>query len=197
MNQEGTVLCMRWDETDPYQHENTRISKRLVDFFFQRELKHLQIFQDYSWAPKLLEYSIEKREIYIEWNKETLNHILTNPKRNLNEECPDWKEQLFKILQDVKEAGYYKVALYPHCFFIDVNKKIKTFDFYSCVGIEERYILRSDLDGMIGEFSNDRFNLSTVEDKVDFSIFFEITMKEFLGSTWSENPFPEFYEMLK
>ena len=65
------------------------------------------------------------------------------------------------------------------------------------MGIEERYILRSDLDGMIGEFSNDRFNLSTVEDKVDFSIFFEITMKEFLGSTWSENPFPEFYEILK
>ena len=193
-NQAGNVLCMSWDPEDPYQLENKNLTPELIDFFFKREVVHLEEMQKFAWAPRLI--SIENNKIYIEFNKETLNHILLTPSRNLDEECPNWKEQIFNIIKDILNAGYYKLALYPHCFFLK-NGVIKTFDFYSCVGIKERYIPRKQLEGMIGVNSNDRFNQATVGDNVDFKIFFEITMNTFLSTTWgNNNPFPEFYKRL-
>jgi hypothetical protein len=184
---------MLWDATHPYQVESTKLTNELIEFCFDREVKHLTLMQKYNWAPKIL--SIEGNKIYIEFNKETLNHILLTPGRNLNEECPTWREQIFNIIKDIYDAGYYKVALYPHCFFLK-DGIIKTIDFYSCVGIEERYIDRKHIEGMIGEQSGDRFNLATVDNRIDFKKFFEITMTEFLSNTWSDNPFPEFYKRL-
>jgi len=190
----GDVLCMIWDSTHSYQSENKNLTQDLVEYFFKREIDHLKEMQKFHWAPRLL--SIDGNKIYIEFNKETLNHILLTPGRNLNKECPNWKEQIFNIIKDTLNVGYYKLALYPHCFFLKAGI-IKTFDFYSCVGIEERYILRKQLEGMIGVDSNDRFNLSTVGDRVDFKKFFEITMTHQLNATWGDdNPFPEFYKRL-
>jgi len=190
---DDNLLCMLWDATHPYQVESTKLTNELIEFCFDREVKHLTLMQKYNWAPKIL--SIEGNKIYIEFNKETLNHILLTPGRNLNEECPTWREQIFNIIKDIYDAGYYKVALYPHCFFLK-DGIIKTIDFYSCVGIEERYIDRKHIEGMIGEQSGDRFNLATVDNRIDFKKFFEITMTEFLSNTWSDNPFPEFYKRL-
>lgn len=190
---DGNTLCMIWDKDNPYQHESTRLTKELMDFCFEREVKHLTIMQKFNWAPKLL--SIDGNKIYIEFARETLNHILLDPNRSLDLECPNWKEQIFNIIQDMYNDGYYKVALYPHCFFLK-DGVIKTIDFYSCVSIEERYIDRKNIEGLIGEHSTDRFNLSTDNNKIDFKKFFEITMTEFLGQTWKDNPFPEFYERL-
>ena len=190
---DGSTMCMTWDATNPYQVESIRLTPELVNYCFEREVKHLTLMQQYLWAPKIL--SIDGNKIYIEFNKETLNHILLNPGRSLDVECPNWKEQIFNIIKDILDAGYYKVALYPHCFFLK-DGIIKTIDFYSCVGIEERYIERKHLEGMIGEQSGDRFNLATVDERVDFKEFFRITMTEYLGKNWIDNPFPEFYKRL-
>jgi hypothetical protein len=184
---------MTWDANSPYQTENSFLTDTLVNYCFEREVKHLKIMQQFSWSPRLL--SIEGNKIYIEFNKETLNHILLTPGRSLDKECPDWKEQIFNIIKDILDAGYYKVALYPHCFFLK-DGVIKTIDFYSCVGIEERYIDRKHLEGMIGEQSVDRFNLATVDNCIDFKMFFEVTMTQHLANTWKDNPFPEFYKRL-
>ena len=138
-NSENTLMCMLWDETHPYQVENTRLTKELVDFFFERELVHLTKFQEFDWAAKLIDIDRNERKIFIEFTGETFNDILSNPDRSLDLECPNWKEQIFKILQDIVSLGYYKMALYPHCFFL-VNGQVKTFDFYSCIIKEERYI---------------------------------------------------------
>jgi hypothetical protein len=194
INQTGDTMCMIWDVSDPYQIESTKLTSELVDFFFEREINHLKIMQKFSWAPRLL--SIDSDRIYIEFNKETLNHILLDPNRNLDIECPDWREQIFNILKDIINAGYYKMALYPHCFFLK-DGIIKTFDFYSCVGIEERYIERKIIENIIGEDSADRFNIATEGNLIDFKKFFEITMTKYLGKTWGkDNPFPEFYKQL-
>jgi hypothetical protein len=193
VNEDGSIMCMLWDANSPYQNESNPLTDTLVNYCFEREVKHLKIMQQFSWAPKLL--SIDGNKIYIEFNKETLNHILLTPGRSLDQECPTWKEQIFNIIKDILDAGYYKVALYPHCFFLK-DGIVKTIDFYSCVGIEERYVDRQNLEGMIGEQSVDRFNVSTVNNRVDFKKFFEITMTQFLGNTWEDNPFPEFYKRL-
>ena len=196
INPDLDVMCMIWDENHPYQQDNKNISKKLVDFFFQRELEHLKLFQGRPWCPKLIDVDIDNRRIFIEYNKESINHIVMDPERDLNAECSDWKDQIYNIVSDIYDSGYYKVALYPHCFFIDKNNKIKTFDYYSCVSRKERYLDRADLEGMIGNHSTDRFNMSTVDGKIDFEIFFKLTMSSFLDVTWKDNPFPDFYQKL-
>jgi hypothetical protein len=196
VNQEKNIMCMIWDETEPYQKENTKITKELVDFFFARELEFLSKFQKFSWAPKVIDIDIPNKQVFIEFNKETLNHIFADKTRDINIECPDWQDQIFKILQDIVDSGFYKMALYPHCFFIDENKKFKTFDFYSCSEQSQRYLEISKIAGMIGQQSVERFSSATVDGYLDFDIFFKNTLKTHLSGQWPINPFPEFYERL-
>lgn len=193
INPEGTILCMLWDASHPYQKESKGLTNDLLNFCFERELKHLSIMQKFPWAPQIL--SVDNNRIYIEFNKETFNHIISDPNRKLDAECSTWKDQIFDIIKDFLDEGYYKVALYPHCFFLK-DGMVKTIDFYSCVEIEERYIERKFIEGLIGNDSVDRFNLSTENDRIDFKKFFEITMIDHLSKTWKDNPFPEFYERL-
>ena len=194
VNPEGTVMCMLWDATSPYQNANTRLTKELIDFFFERELVHLKEFQGLRWAPKLLE--VDGNKIFIEWNKETLNQIVFTPGRSLDQECPDWREQIFFILEDILDLGYFKMALYPHCFYLDKNKKIKTFDYYSCLSQAERYLERSKIEGMIGDDSGGRFNEVTKDGLIDFEMFFKNTLSGHLTKVWPDSPFAEYYKRL-
>ena len=100
INFDGSVMCMEWDAHNDYQNANTKLTDTLVKYFFDREVKHLKIMQQFDWAPKLV--SIEGNKIYIEFNKETLNHILLTPGRSLDKECPNWKEQIFNIKQSLR-----------------------------------------------------------------------------------------------
>ncbi len=196
-NENGDILCMSWDASDPYQKNNKEISQQLVDFFFEREVKYLNIFKDYSWAPNIKEIDIINKKIYIEWNNESINAIINDPSRNLDIECPNWREQLFNILSDINNAGYYKLALYPHCFFITNDKVIKTIDFYSTIEKDNPYIERRLIAGMIGKDSTSRFDDSTNEGIINFKTFFDITLLNHLGKTWiKDNPFPEFHRRL-
>jgi len=195
INDTKDIMCMWWNETSPYQR-NTRLTAGLVNFFFEREIKYLTTFQDKPWAPKLIDVDLKDRKIFIEWNKETLNTIIFTPGRNLNKECPNWKEQIFEILKDVLDSGYYKMALYPHCFFIDTNGNIKTFDMYSTIERDNPYIERQLIEGMIGDESQGRFNDSTSSGIINFKTFFKITLTDHLSKTWPDNPFPDFYKRL-
>jgi hypothetical protein len=167
-----------------------------VDFFFEREVKNLTAFQGKPWAPKLIDIDLNARKIFIEWNKETLNTIMFTPGRDLDKECPNWKEQIFEILKDVLDSGYYKMALYPHCFFIDTTGNVKTFDMYSTIERDNPFIERRLIEGMIGEQSQGRFNDSTSDGVINFETFFKITLTDHLSKTWPDNPFPDFYKRL-
>lgn len=195
MSPDESMLCMLWDENSPYQ-KNRNLSKDLLNFFFEREVKYLTLFQRFSWAPKIYEIDIKNRKIIIEWNKESLNTIIYTKSRDLNSECSDWKDQLWTILSDLFNYGYYKMALYPHCFFIDKNKQIKSFDFYSTVHKSEKYIEISQIEGMIGPESGERFKAASTDGKLDLELFFKNTLQFQLSKTWKDNPFPEFYRRL-
>jgi hypothetical protein len=195
INNTQDIMCMWWNETSPYQ-ENKRLTADLVNFFFEREVKYLTTFQGKPWAPKLIDVDLKNRKIFIEWNKETLNTIIFTPDRDLNKECPNWREQIFEILKDVLDLGYYKMALYPHCFFIDTDGNIKTFDMYSTIERDNPFIERRLIEGMIGEQSQGRFNDSTSDGVINFETFFKITLTDHLSKTWPDNPFPDFYKRL-
>jgi hypothetical protein len=196
VSHDGKTLCMWYDEKNPYQAENRELSKELVDFFYQRELKYLSLLQSYSWAPKIIDIEEEHNKIYIEFNNETLNHITMDSNRDINKELPNWKKQIFSILSDIDHAGYYKLALYPHCFFVGDDNELKTMDYYSVVEKDNCCIERSKIEGIIGSESTGRFDDSTVGEMIDFEIFFKTTMMEHLGQRWADNPFPEFYNRL-
>ena len=194
----GDTLCMSWDVNDPYQSNNESLTQDLIDFFFEREVKYLSIFKDKPWAPEIKEVDLNNKKIFIEWNNISLNAIINNDNLDLNNECPNWKEQIFNILSDINNAGYYKLALYPHCFFLNKEGLIKTIDFYSVIEKDYPFIERRLIEGMIGKDSTGRFDDSTSDGVINFKTFFDITMTNHLGKTWiKDNPFPEFYEKLK
>lgn len=197
MNEDGTRIHCDWHFDLEYFGNRKPIEEPEMNFFFERECRYLTAVQGKSWAPELYSIDKENRTIDLEWNTESLNHIITDDSRDLNIELPDWKEQIFNILKELDEMGYYKMAIYPHCFFIDKNKKLKAIDYYSIVEKNDPLIPRSMLSGIIGDNSAKRFNDSTKDDMIDFTVFLKITMKEFLNNSWiKDNPFPEFYDKL-
>lgn len=195
-NDLGDTLCMKW-AIDDYQKDNENLDQDLIDFFFDREVRYLNTFQDRLWAPQIQHIDTENKKIFLEWNNESINSIINDPNRDLDRECTDWRNQIFNILDDVDRSGYYKLALYPHCFFINKDGIIKTIDFYSVIEKDYPFIERKIIEGMIGKDSTGRFDQATDSGIVNFKTFFEITMTSHLGKTWlKDNPFPEFYRRL-
>jgi hypothetical protein len=179
---------MNWNSTD---YHDTVLSDSLLAWFFEREVSGLKKFQGYSWSPELVDINHLNRKIYFKWYGETLNHILLDPNRDINVECPDWKEQLNRILNDIVSNNYYKMTLYPHCFYLDRKKRIHTFDFYGCVPIDDCMIELSKVEDMIGAESIVRFSEAHVNNNIDFGIFFNRLLETYMDKYWIDNPFPK------
>jgi hypothetical protein len=194
VNSEGTLLCMDWNKNSEYQKDRI-FTDELLEFFFDREIKYLEKFQNYDWAPQIMDINLRTKRICIEWNNRSLNHIIFGGGK-LDQECPNWKFQIYNMLSDIKNTSHIKNALYPHCFFIGKDNKIKTIDFYSCVSEADPFISYKQIEGMIGTQSVERFITATTDGMIDFRKFFKITMLDHLGKTWPDNPFPEFYKKL-
>jgi hypothetical protein len=170
------------------------LPKEVKQYFFNREIKYIEIFSKYSWSP--IVQAVENGKIYIEFGYETLNSIIMDPNRSIDLECPDWKEQIWQIVKDIDNAGYYKLSLYPHCFFLNQNKEIKTIDFYACIEKDQCLMERSKIEAIIGKDSGGRFDSATEGDYINFKKFFEITMTSFLNKMWKDDLFLKFYRRL-
>jgi len=189
MNAEGTMLCMHYCSDSLYRNQISVISENVITWFFDREVRFLKAFGHLDSTPVVHDIDTVNRKIIIEWNKETLSQIIFDPERNLNEELPDWKEQVSKILIDIKHENCWKMSLYPHCFYISKNGKLKTIDYYSVVPYSERFIDRRVIEEIIGPEGAYRFDESTIDGKIDFKKFFEITSTKHLPKYWPNSPF--------
>lgn len=191
MNSTGDTLCMHYCMDYDYRDNvPEKLTTELVDWFFEREVRFLKDLSYLSQTPKIYDVDYSSQKIYIEWNKETLSNILYDPNRSLDEEIPDWKEQLYTLVKDFKDAGYYKLSLYPHCFFVTKDKKIKTLDYYAVIPHSERFLERRIIEGVIGKIGSDRFDDSTTKDGLlDFKKFFEITASSYLNTYWPDSVF--------
>lgn len=193
VNNDGSILCIDYSPNFDYQ-KSTEVSNELIEFFFKKELKYLQEFQGKPWAPTILD--INGQKIYIEFNSITLNQILMSG-QDLSKVLPDWKDQLSNIIVDIDSMGYYKLALYPHSFFISNNNQLKVLDFYTFLEKSSPYISRKFIQGMIGKLSENRFNEATVGENIDFRIFFKQSLTTHLAQYWKvDNPFPEIYKSI-
>lgn len=196
VNPQQDVMCMHYAVNKEYQQYIDTVPQDVVDFFFQKELRLITRAQNLQCTPKVLDVDIPNRKIFIEWNKETLSQIVNDRSRSIDVEIPDWKEQVYNILRELKDNEYWKVALYPHCFFINKEGVLKTIDYYAVIPYEERYLERSKIEKIIGPGGAYRFDESTAYGIIDFKKFYEITMTQHLGNFWKDNPFPEFYKRL-
>jgi len=195
VNPERNVMCMHYVLNENYQTPKEGLTQEVVDFFFEREVKYLKELNHWSFTPDILDIDEKNNKVFIEWNNETLSQVVNNPARNLDGEILDWKEQIYDILKTLKDEGYIKVALYPHCFF-EKGGEIKTIDYYSVMPFDDRYIDRSFIEGMIGKEGAYRFDRSTSDGKIDFLPFLKITMREHLTDYWSTDIFREWYTQL-
>ena len=200
INLEGTIMCMWFDQANSYQNENIAYwlperpdyTKEMVKFFFDRELEYLTAFKDKPWAPTILEIDYNRQQIFFRWEGQSLNHVIFGG-GDLNEYCPDWQEQMIGIVKDIVSSGYYKVSLYPHCYYVE-DGVLKTFDFYGCVRKDNPYVNLKDIKGMIGETSGPRFVEAVTDNKLNVEVLFKRALEKYIE--WPDNPLPKIYKEL-
>lgn len=175
MSPDNSILCMDFG--------NSRI-KFDNQLFFEKELEYLTKFKDYGWAPTVLKIDTSKKQIFIEWNKETLNNVIYT-ERDIGNICPNWVEQLRTIILDIVAAGVYKLTIYPHCFYIDKQGGMRTIDFYASVNQNEPLVPIEQINSIIGIKSAHRWKEAIINDSVDFKIFFEKAITEHV--VWPNN----------
>lgn len=197
---DGSRFCMLFDYTHKYQNEDLAhwlparpyYTKEMVEFFFNREVKYLDVFKDRLWAPQNITVDYAKQTIEFDWAGETCNQIIYSG-RQLEDYCPNWRDQMFNIIEDIVTSGYYKTSLYPHCYFID-NGILRTFDFYGCVERSAPFVELENIKGMIGETSTSRFLSATFGDYLNIEILFKEALKQYIK--WPGDPLPELYKRL-
>jgi hypothetical protein len=194
VNPEGNVMCMHYCQDPVYRPDGRKIDKELIDWFYAREIKFIQDLSDLNSTPNIYEIDTTNNHVFIEWNKETLSQIVFDSNRSLDNEFPIWKEKLHSILKNIKQKNYYKMALYPHCFYISKDGELKTIDYYSVVPFSERFIERKVIEGVIGAQGAYRFDDCTQDGMIDFKKFFEITVNSHLTKYWPNSPVPTFFK---
>ena len=162
----------------------------MVENLFKIEQEYLLKFSEYDWCPTLLD--IGHNYVTIQFPGLTLNHIIYSG-QNLDEYLPDWKIQLENIIMDIYNLGYYKLTLYPHCFYVEDNI-LKTFDFYAILPKANPYIEPSTINGLISNYSKDRFNQALVNGKYDGSLIFKQALKEYVY--WPDNYLNKIYNKI-
>lgn len=167
---DGKTYCANYDFNNHYQRRwqpnRPLYTQEVVDYFFTKETNYALKFQSQPWAPEIIELDWKNKRIFYKWNGPTCNEIIysggTLP--------ADWKQQIRDIMLDIFESGVYKLTMYPHCHFFDVNGQMRTIDMYGCVEVLDPYIDKKMMDGIIhetaqfrldetGELLQDRYNL--------------------------------------
>ena len=197
VNPEQTVMCAHYCADQIYrQNETTVVSEELIEWFFYRDVKFLNQLSYLKTTPVVYDVDTTNRKIFMEWNKETLSQILFTPGRDLDKELPDWKEQMKEFFISTKENKFWKLSLYPNCFFISKDGGLKAIDNYAIVPYEERFIERKIIEGIIGKNGAYRFDHSTDENGyIDFKKFFEITITKHLQEkSWNNTVFTEIFK---
>jgi hypothetical protein len=156
------ILCMDFGHPRVTSHN---------DFFFKRELEYLDRFKNKSWAPEVLKIDIELKQIFIKWYQDSCNSIIYSG-NNLDEACPQWREQLGAIVRDVLSEGVYKMTLYPHCFYIDNDQNLRTIDFYACVDKDKPAISFDTIGHIMSKKSAHRWIEAQTGDVINFEVFF-------------------------
>jgi hypothetical protein len=184
-SKDGNYLCQEFNEAE-YGLLLTRACWiRDLNFIDSPDLKH------YKWLAPFAKDERFGWKIYIRFTGHLVQDILDRGEK-LEEYCPDWKEQLEQMCVDLHKEGIYKLSMYPKCFFIDEDKVLKTFSFFSA----SRYIEQPiNMQLYMPLLNSDRASLVRklmVGDKLDMGLLNEKAFKEYIK--WPGDPLPEIYQ---
>lgn len=199
VSSDNKIMCMSFNYYDPYlfgrtfDYPNRKFyNEELVSYFFDRELKYLKKFQGKFYTPRIIDIDENKQRIFFEWNGKSCNHIIYSGEL-LDNYCKNWKDQLYDILQDIKESNFCKASLYPHCFFIR-NQKMFTIDYYGCSEVTDPYVKIDDIKGMMGTLSLERFQNATEGKYLNLLKFSMDALRTYVK--WPDNALLEIYNKL-
>jgi hypothetical protein len=199
ISSDNKTMCMSFDFYDPYLYNrnfdnpNRKFyNKELVNYFFNRELKYFQKFQGKFYTPKIVDIDEDTQRIFFEWGGKSCNHIIYSAE-SLTDYCIDWKDQLYNILKDIKESGFCKASLYPHCFYIR-DRQLFTIDYYGCAEINDPYVKLDDIRGMMGVSSIERFNRATEGNYLNLFKFSLDALQTYVK--WPDDALLEIYNKL-
>ena len=154
---DGKTFCANYDSKNKYQRHEQVVrpgyTKEVVDYFFVKEIEYAQRFSGQSWAPEILEIDQTRQRIYYKWNSPSCNEMIYRDSTYPVE----WKKQINKIITEIFQLGVYKLTMYPHCHYIDNEGQMHTIDMYGCVEIDNPFIEKRIMDGIIHETA--RFRL--------------------------------------
>jgi hypothetical protein len=196
INPEQSVMCAHYCIDLEYRPtDTTAVPEDLIDWFFSRDVKFLNQLSHLKTTPAVYDVDTVNRKIFMEWNKETFSQVLFTPGRDLDEEVPDWKKQMKDFFISSKAHNFWKLSLYPNCFFVSKDGQLKAIDNYAVVPYEERFIKRELIEGIIGKNGAYRFDHSTDENGfIDFKKFFEITVtKHLVAKSWGNTVFSDIF----
>lgn len=184
---DNNFICQEYEVKPQY-------GMMLMRSCFIRELNFVDgELQKYKWCPTLAKEEREGYKIYLRFSGHLCQDIIDRGER-LEDYCPDWKEQLEQICVDLHSAGIYKLSMYPKCFFIDEDKTLKTFSFFSA----SRYLEQPmNMELYMPLFNSERSNLVRKlminnTNTLDMKLLNEKAFKDYVK--WPDNVLPAIYD---
>jgi len=119
------------------------------EFFFKKELEHMERLSEKPYAPEVDKIDLEKLMIYLPLY-DNLNHLIAE-----NKAPNDWKEQVYKIIEDLERGNVYKLNLFPHCFYVKEGT-LHIIDLYGCV-FDDEIVMFDHINPILSKRSRNLF----------------------------------------
>lgn len=189
------TFCMNFNISSDYQKKQTKLypelyTEEFIDRMFNREIKYLEMCSSFYWVPEILDIDTKKRQIFFKWYGNTCNDLFFqyNVKGEILEIC---LKQFEEIVEDQIKNGIYKITLYPHCHYLDNNKRLRTFDFYACCTDKEKLIPFDDMKPLLGD-SLYKFTECVEKENINLKLLYENSIKNY--SLWPKEITEKLYE---
>ena len=192
---DGKTFCKNYAWPNDYQYRETLdrplYTDAVAEWFFQNELKYIELFKDKPYAPEIIDIDYTTRKIYLKWYDKSCNQIIYSSK---DWPAYQWRNQIKNIMLDQYNEGIYKLTMYPHCHYIDDNNNMRAIDWYGCVPVDRPYIEEKYMQGIIHETA--QFRLEETGAAVDSVLNLETMFKRSLGThvKWGDQDMSYIYK---
>ncbi len=197
INPEGNVFCANYDWQNKYQRQQGQrpaYTEQVVDFFWNKGVESLLTYKDKPYAPELIDIDYANKRIFFKWYGKSCNELIFT-REKLESRCPDWKDQIARILLDLYQSGSYKLTMYSHCHMIDNHGQMRGFDWYGCVPVSNPTIDLIYMDAIVHGTAVHRIKEVLTEDnKYDLGKMFKRSLGKYV--MWGQEDLVHVYKQM-
>ena len=155
MSKNQDVFC-QWYYNDEKYHggQNEVVDIALMGDKWRREMHYYYTFQrtHKEHVLDILDLDYITRKAYYKIQSPDFWELSRCDSKNFDSVLPDWRDQMHKILFDLRKEKLWKFSLHPSSYFI-VDGKLKTTNFFFCYNDKEYGFAVSDI---LSHISQDR-----------------------------------------